>query len=100
MSNRALGLVREVIHNAGMELSYAYEDLIFMEHNGFLLQFSDKDNELFIHVNEEANEQELEWPISLLQKKGTELGLLFHKGRHYKLTETDTDNFQLEFCQL
>ncbi len=46
MTTRELGLVREVLTAAGMDISYAYEDLIFLEHNGFLLQFTEKEHEL------------------------------------------------------
>ena len=99
MSSRALGLVKEALNRAGMEISHAWEDLVFPEHTGFLLQFCTKENELFIHTNKEANAQELEWPISLLQLKGKEVGLRFHKGQRYTLSDIDTENFRLEFCR-
>lgn len=36
---RPLGLVKEALEQIGIEVSYAYEDLVFIQHNHFLLQF-------------------------------------------------------------
>lgn len=99
MSNRALGLVREALTTAGMELSYAYEDLIFLEHNGFLLQFTDNEAELLIHTNSDANEDEVAGAIALLQVKATEVGLTFNRRGRYRLTQVEgEEKIQLQFC--
>ncbi|MCF6187313.1 MAG: hypothetical protein L3J49_07555 [Desulfobulbaceae bacterium] len=97
MTTRELGLVREALSAAGMDISYAYEDLIFLEHNGFLLQFSDNPHQLAILINDQANEDELTIAIALLQAKGTELGLVFGHGGRYRLNEADDGNIQIEF---
>ncbi len=99
MTTRELGLVREALTAAGMEISYAYEDLIFLEHNGFLLQFSDNPQEICIHVNIEADEEELADAIDLLQLKATEIGLTIITGEKYRMRPMDgEENIQLEFC--
>jgi DNA-binding IclR family transcriptional regulator len=41
MTLKPLGQVKELVESLGMEISYAYEDLVFLQHNGFLLQFDD-----------------------------------------------------------
>ena len=98
MSNRELGLVREALSTAGMEISYAYEDLIFLEHTGFLLQFTDNEHELLLHKNQEAIEEELSEAIALLQKKGGEVGLTIHSGGKYRLIQKDDEeNLELQF---
>ncbi len=98
MSNRKLGEVREALTAAGMDLSYAYEDLVFLEHNGFLLQFTEKENELLIHKNDEANGDELTLAITLLQQKAAELGLTMNVGGRYRLCQGDDETIQIEFC--
>jgi hypothetical protein len=99
MSNRELGLVREALSAAGMDLTYAYEDLVFLEHTGFLLQFTENEKELLIHRNREAVADELVGAITLLQEKAKEVGLTFNQGRYYRLTHgKDRENIQLEFC--
>ena len=98
MTTRELGLVREALTAANMDISYAYEDLVFLEHNGFLLQFTDNPHELLIHMNKEANQDELSVTIALLQTKGSKLNLVFNKGGCYRLQEADDGNIQIEFC--
>ncbi len=100
MITRELGLVREALNGAGMDVSYAYEDLVFVGHNGFLLQFTDWQREMLIHTNVEARDTDMAGAIHLLQNKGTELGLVFSMGKQYRLAPSldGEENIQLEFC--
>lgn len=99
MKKRELGLVREALEGAGMNLSYAYDDLVFLEHTGFMLQFTDWERELLVHTNVEADNQSMLGAISLLKAKGEEVGLVFTEGQKYKLNPVaDSENIQLEFC--
>ena len=99
MTTRELGLVREALTVAGMEISYAYEDLIFLEHNGFLLQFRDKPQEISIHVNIKADEKKFAGAIALLQLKATEVGLIMTTREKYRIRQIDgEESIQLEFC--
>lgn len=98
MSNRRLGVVREALTAAGMDLTYAYEDLVFLEHNGFMLQFTDKANEILIHKNVDADENDIAVAIALLQRKAEEVGLTMSLGRSYRLSQGDEENIQIEFC--
>ena len=36
---RPLGLVKQLLEEIGIEVTYAYEDLVFVQHNPILLQF-------------------------------------------------------------
>ena len=36
---RPLGVVKQLLEEIGMEITYAYDDLIFIQHNPVLLQF-------------------------------------------------------------
>lgn len=51
---RPLGLVKEALEQIGIEISYAYEDLVFIQHNHFLLQFGKTGAILFYYANEET----------------------------------------------
>lgn len=97
MTLRPLGIVKEIVESAGMGISYAYDDLVFLEHNGFLLQFVDTQQEVLIHVNEEAVEDELEVVLSLLQQQAKERGMVFTRGNYYKLSQADKENVRIEF---
>jgi hypothetical protein len=55
MSLKPLGKVRELVESAGMAISYAYDDLVFLDHNAFLLQFDEDGRTVFIHTNSEVD---------------------------------------------
>lgn len=97
MHLRPLGTVREIVESAGMAVSYAYEDLIFLEHNGFLLQFTDKEQEVLIHINEDAQENELAPALAQLQGKAEENKMHFNKAGYYRLRQADDENINIEF---
>lgn len=56
--HRALGIVREIVTELGHDLTYAYEDLIFIDHNAYLLQFTDSPEMLNLFFNIELSEND------------------------------------------
>lgn len=57
MSLRPLGIAKEIVEAVGHEPIYAYDDLLFIAHNAFLVQFDDarKNNlKIFFNVDCEA----------------------------------------------
>lgn len=97
MNLKPLGLVTEIVESAGMGISYAYEDLVFLEHNAFLLEFTANDTELLIHINSEAKESEVKDFVARLQNIGAAHGLTFTNGGRYTLTQADDENIRIEF---
>ena len=97
MTIRALGTVKEILESSGLGLSYAYEDLVFPKQNTFLLQFTEKEQELLIHINEEAEENALTGVLALLQEKAVENGMVFSRAGYYRLSQADEENIKIEF---
>lgn len=97
MGLKPLGIVKEIVESAGMGISYAYEDLIFMEHNAFLLQFAGNDKELLIHVNKEADVTKLKHDIARLKKIALSHSMTFKDGTTYSMVQADDENIQIEF---
>jgi len=59
---RPLEKVKQLIEYAQFEISYAYDDLIFVNHNAFILQFDDENIEnikLFFNTECDSNESKL-----------------------------------------
>lgn len=92
-----LGLARQAVEEASMEISHVWEDLLFLSHNAFLLQFSDQQNHLVLHTNNEANEEELQPAINLLVEKFRNNGLRVSSGGKYQMRQVDGENLELEF---
>ena len=97
MNLKPLGLVTEIVESAEMGISYAYEDLVFLEHNAFLLEFTAGDMELLIHINSEAEESEIKDSVARLKKMAIEKGMTFSDGGRYTLTQADDENIRIEF---
>lgn len=57
MSLRPLGIAQEIVNDLKFEVVYAYDDLVFVEHNTFLLQFDDaRKNHFRVYFNAECEE--------------------------------------------
>jgi hypothetical protein len=97
MSLKPLGIITEIVESSGMGISYAYEDLVFLEHNAFLLQFTANDKELLIHTNSEAEDDEIRDFIGRLKKVAADNGMTFTDGGRYSLTQADDENIRIEF---
>lgn len=97
MAERKLGVVREIIEAIGMEISHVYEDLVFLNHNGFLLRFTDKDNTICIHKNREAEEQTLDDALAILVDAGKQQEMIFVQGEPYILSQAGEEELRIEF---
>ena len=97
MTLKPLGRVKELVESVGMEITYAYDDLVFLQHNAFLLQFGEDDGSIIVHTNEEAAEGEISENFSRLAKAAPLHGLYINKGQVYKLSEAPDNTVQLEF---
>ena len=97
MSLKPLGMVKTIVEAAGMGISYAYDDLVFLEHNSFLLQFTDNDHEVTIHVNSEADEATVHGDIERLQQVALNHTMQFTRGGFYTLVPEGEDAIRIEF---
>ena len=97
MSLKQLGVVKDIVESAGMGISYAYDDLVFIDHNAFLLQFTAHDNELLIHINSEADESKVQATITRLKTEASARKIIFRDGSYYSLSQGDNENIHLEF---
>ena len=93
----ALGIVKQIVEEAGMGISYVYEDLIFVEHNAYLLQFTEKEQEVMIHKNNEADETMLSLDIGRLQEVALDKGMRFLRGQNYTMDQDEEEQVRLEF---
>ena len=99
MSLKQLGVVKDIVESAGMGISYAYDDLVFINHNALLLQFMDKKSELVIHVNSEADESAIQGDIIKLKAEATAKKIPLKDGSKYTLSQGDDENIRLEFIE-
>lgn len=99
LAYRPLGVVKQLLEEIGLEITYVYEDLIFIQHNPVLLQFGKVGEILFFYANVETSEEEAGQFFTAIQAKAAGEGItLLHRGR-YRLAETEGENLSLEFFE-
>lgn len=100
MPYRPLGLVREMLASMGLTITYAYEDLLFVEHNAFLLQFEDKEETVGLHVNTDCPPDEVDAVISRVVSAGAVVGLrVIMRGRFTVQANESEENISLHFLE-
>ena len=97
MGLKPLGMVKTIVEAAGMGISYAYDDLVFLEHNSFLLQFTTNDREITVHVNSEADEATVHGDIERLQAVACNHAMQCTRGGHCTLVPEGGDSIRIEF---
>ncbi len=62
MNYRDLEKVRSIVHEAiGLEITYAYDDLVFPDNTAFIIQYDDKnETNLFCYFHKDCNEKGVE----------------------------------------
>jgi len=95
---RPLGTVMTLIEKLGHEVTYAYEDLVFINHNDFLLQFDAADpNALDLFFNTECEAAKADEVAGRMIPEGIQKGLVIRRKGAYTMTETEGDNLQITF---
>ena len=92
-----LGVVKEIVEATGMGISYAYEDLVFLDHNALLLQFTDENNKVLVHINQEADTEPIQATIAALKQGAQEREMTFLDGCTYTLTQGEDEQISIEF---
>jgi|GEM_PF-541944 len=94
-----LGIVKNIVEAAGMGISYAYEDLVFLDHNSLILQFTDNDRLVLVHQNEEAEVAAVDRDIANLREIASRHQMSFVGGNHYVLSEDNDETLRLDFSE-
>ncbi len=95
---RPLGLLRRVIDTTGLEITYVYEDLLFIEHNAFLLQMGERGADVRLYFNTESAVDRRQEIAFLLAEGGRNLGLHIERRGTFRMSQDEeSEQFRLEF---
>ncbi|MCI5134763.1 MAG: hypothetical protein D3920_06755 [Candidatus Electrothrix sp. AW2] len=92
-----LGVVKEIVEATGMGVSYAYEDLIFLDHNALLLQFTDESDTVLVHTNQEADMGLAQEAIAALKEAAQAREMTLLDGSKYTLSQGEDEQINLKF---
>lgn len=80
-----------------MSIAHVYEDLVFLNHNALLLQFTEESSRLLLRVNREAEQKTVIGGVLLLKQAAQEHGMQFADGGNYALAQDGDDSVRIEF---
>ncbi|KAB2888979.1 MAG: hypothetical protein F9K32_14470 [Desulfobulbaceae bacterium] len=84
---RPLGLLRELIESMGLQITHVFEDLIFIEHNAFLLQMGEEGADVRLWFNSESLPAERPAIAATLAKAGADCGLRVERRGTFRLEQ-------------
>ncbi|NTV47125.1 MAG: hypothetical protein HGB11_11525 [Chlorobiales bacterium] len=96
---RPLGPVLELVGDLGHDVTYAYEDLVFVNHNAFLFQLDDNGKVVSLYFNQECPENEADDLTQSIVSTATKKGLNVVRRGNYMLTEQPNDNLEIKFFE-
>lgn len=94
---RPLGVVKKTLDSIGVEVSYVYEDLVFITHNHFLLQFGEVGEEIFFYRNVEIKPEDAKVQHDILATSFAEEGIELCDNGSYSMTARDDGTISLSF---
>jgi len=97
MSVPRLGVVKEIVEATGLGVSYAYEDLVFLDNNAVLLQFTNARDTVLLHTNQEAAKEQLTPILAAFKQEARARAMSFLDGGQYALSQGEGENINIEF---
>ena len=88
---RPLGILKNVMENLGFEVTHCYEDLVFVEHNAFLLRMEEKGEEVSLLFNTESDVEKRDEIINRFITEGKAHNLVISPAGTYQMTPNETD---------
>lgn len=95
---RPIGYIREVVNAMGLEITHAYEDLVYIEHNAFLLQMGDSGEIVNLYFNTESLVEARDKIADQLSFEGQARQLkIIRKGLFSMRQKSDGENIEIQF---
>lgn len=96
---RPLGIVMEIIRELGHEITYAYDDLVFINHSAFLLQFADDGHTLNLYFNTDCPDDEARTIEVQLVQSCSSKELDIKKKGTFSITEQEDETLSISFYE-
>jgi len=97
---RPLGILKTLMESLGFEVTHCYEDLVFIEHNAFLLRMEEKGEEVSLLFNTESDVDKRDEIAELIKTVGKTHNLTISCSGTYQMTPNEVDGtINLEFLE-
>ena len=97
---KPLGIIKEMLDGIGFEITYAYDDLIFIEHNAFLLQMGKSGEDVRLYFHTDSSMEKREDITNLLKECGRQYRFMVDRKGTYTVSQNKhKEDFQLDFFE-
>ena len=95
---RPLGQIIDIVGDVGLEVTYNFDDLVYIQHNSFLLRMGEQGEIVHLYFNTESDIQEREAITTQLQTAGEKREIHIMRSGTYTMTPIpEEENIQIEF---
>jgi hypothetical protein len=88
---RPIGILKTLLNSLGFEVSYYYEDLIFVGHNAFLLRMEEKGEEVSLLFNTESDIDKRDEIAQLFTTEAKQYDLVISCPGTYQMMPNEAD---------
>jgi hypothetical protein len=97
MSERALGKITAMLADLGLEVTYAYDDLVFVQHSAFILQFTSDPGILNCYINTECEPVEADIVSGQIVTSFKTNGFQVVQKGSFNLSQNEDKTLRIEF---
>ena len=97
IAKRPLGLIMDVVETLNIDVTYAYDNLIFIEHNALLLRMEDDPGLVSLFFNTEAKTSEHARILSTLSEAGIAKGITINYKGLFSLADAGDEKIEIRF---
>ncbi len=94
---KPLGKITALLADLGLEVTYAYDDLVFVQHSAFLLQFTENPTDLKLFTNTECEPEEAASAVKKIIDSHAEAGFSIVPSGQYTISANDDETIDLKF---
>lgn len=88
---RPLGLLKNLTERLGFTISHCHEELVFIEHNAFLLRMEDVGEKVSLFFNDESDIDKRAGIAEAIQQEGKKEMLEITQAGTYQMTANESD---------
>jgi hypothetical protein len=96
-SKKPLGDVMEIIEKSGFEITYVYDDLIFVNNLAFIIKFGENNDEIEIFYNADCFLPEADQLKTRLHKAFSEKSFKIYQNGKFSLKQKVNEEIEINF---
>lgn len=96
---RPLGHISAVMEKMNLEVTFAYENIVYVSHSAFILVMGEIGEEVFLYFNIESNEEDRQEILRQLTEAATGSELSFIDSGFFEMNQKGQEEIELKFYE-